>query len=60
MGVELQFFGEADQQPLPPTRLLVEAGERLNFGADRFPGDAWIKKKTAIGVSGENHRAPPR
>src|SRR6266571_2505095 len=58
LRVELEFLGEPDEQPLPPARLFVEAGKRLRFRADRLPGDSGIKKQTAIGVSGENHRAP--
>jgi hypothetical protein len=56
LSVGLDLLGETDQEPLPPAGLLVEAGKRLNLGADRFPGKARIKKQAAIGVGGKNHR----
>src|SRR5262249_17064286 len=60
LSVGLELFGEADEQTLPPAGLLVEAGEGLNLGAYRLPGDAGVEKQAAIGVGGEDHRATSR
>src|SRR6185436_15120246 len=50
---------EAEQQPLPPTRLRIEAGKGLDARAHRFPGGLGIDQHAALRVRGEDERLGP-
>jgi hypothetical protein len=54
-AVELGLLGVADDEALPPARLLVEAGEGGELGADRREGGLGVKQQAAIGVRRQNN-----